>query len=822
MAAPSVLTSRPATRRALAAQYARLSVVLAALLLAVRIYEQLLAGSAHRLPLSAVGAWLRAFGADLAFAAWVALVCALPVFVIGHVAPRLARHCYHAVIVVVVVVAAALAQYFAVTGVPLGADLFGYSWHDIRETIGSSGGTSLAGAVGLLFFAALALVVPRLSARLRWSPRATIATAVALPVLTLLSPAPGAFDSDAEYQAALSKPSWFATRSVHLLLGTWRDARDAAALSGYPLTRAVRYDDVLGPHLALGATKPNLVFVIVEGLGRDFTGPGAAYGGFTPFLDSLTERSLSWDNFLSTSGRTFGVLPSLLGSLPFGKSGFMELGDAMPAHATLITLLRQAGYTSNYFTGTNGAFDRIDVFMDRQGVDRFIDAGGYGPAYEKMPASAGGQSWGYPDDALFRRSLELLDVRDAQPRVDTYLTISTHEPFIPPRQALYAQRFERRLNEIAATDRQRAAFRASQPVFESLLYADDALRQFLAAYAARADYARTIFFITGDHRLIPVPPSNRLARYHVPFVVFSPMLRAPRHIGAVSSHFDVLPSVLALLRRRYGIAVPDSAPWIGTGLDTARAFGAAHPLPLMRTKNELDEFFTGTGYLAGEQFYAVDASLQLTPVATPPDVPQALRRFRALNRYTTTRNRIAPATAMAVTSIPDHAAVAAEDSAVRALDLDGVPPEQAFNVARDLASRREFVGARLILRHLLRQAPSYHDARALLGRTYAWEHRYDEARPILDDLIRRAPSYPDGLAARIELDVYLGHGAAARAAADLALAQFPRHPTLLYDRARALELVGDKAGALRTLDELQRVMPSHTDAEALRRRLGGR
>jgi len=56
-------------------------------------------------------------------------------------------------------------------------------------------------------------------------------------------------------------------------------------------------------------------------------GEGAEYGGFTPYLDSLTTKSLYWENFLSNTGRTFGVLPSLLGSLPFGKSGFMELED---------------------------------------------------------------------------------------------------------------------------------------------------------------------------------------------------------------------------------------------------------------------------------------------------------------------------------------------------------------------------------------------------------------------------------------------------------------------------------------------------------------
>ena len=806
--------------------FARISVASAAILVVVRLYEQVIAGAAHRIPLSDPIAWLRAFGSDLATAAWVALLLAVPILALGFVVPNAARLMHRAAVFVVIVLSVPLAQYFAVTGVPLGADLFGYSLHDIRETVGSSGGVSIAFVVAMLVFVFTAWYVPRRALRLPWKPPFTSAAGVCVllgvAVPSLLTPPVSVFRTEGAALAAVNKTGWFVQRSLSAGINKWRDAREAAGLSGYPLMHPVKYEDVLGPQFALGNAKPNLVFVIVEGLGRDFTGPNAMYGGFTPFLDSLTQRGLTWDNFLSTSGRTFGILPSLLGSLPFGPSGFMELGDEMPAHASLITLLRNAGYTSNYFTGTNGAFDRIDVFMDRQGTDRFVDAAGYGPSYTKAPTEPGGESWGYPDGALFQRSLELLDASSTVPRVDVYLTISTHEPFIPPNEPQYRDRFERRLSELRVDDATRARLRASQGVFESLLYTDDALRAFFAAYERRPDFARTIFFVTGDHRLIPVPASNRLARYHVPFIVYSPMLRAPHHVAAVSSHFDVLPSLMAMLRTRYGVAAPDSAPWIGIGLDTSRAFGAAHALPLMRTKNELEDYFTGTAYLSHGQLFAVDSTFGITESHDDATAPtQALRRFRAMNTFATTRDRLAPAGGMGVTPVPDRAALAAQDSAYHAQHLEGRTPEQAFAAARDLAAAKDYATARLVLRRLLREAPSYHDARALLGRTYAWEQRFDEARDILDDLVRRAPSYPDGLAARAEVDIFRGQGATALAIVTRGLSEFPRDPALLYAKARALELVGDKAMALRTLDELRRVAPSNPEAEALRRRIAG-
>ncbi|MBW7933255.1 MAG: sulfatase-like hydrolase/transferase [Gemmatimonadaceae bacterium] len=822
-----VPSSEPAPHRfaANAADFARASLSYVGVVALVRVYELALFRGSSAFPASA-RVWGQAFAADAAFALTTALVLALPVLVIAHWAPRAARVLHRALLVIIATVAAMLAQYFAATHVALGADLYGYGWQDIRDTVGASQGVSVGALAALVVFAALAWWLPRRALRWPWSPRASVATlmlalaTVALPGMR--APAPSAFASESDYLAAANKAYWFASRSATYLRDRWEIQRAARSLSGYPLMHRVAPEDVLGPHFALGAEKPNLVFVIVEGLGRDFTGPGATYGGFTPFLDSLAAHSLSWDNFLSTSGRTFGVLPSLLGSLPFGRAGFMELGATMPAHASLVTYLQGSGYTTNYFTGTNGQFDRIDAFMDRQGVDRFIDAAGFGPRYRRQPAPPGGESWGYPDGALFARSLELLSGAPPTPRLDIYLTISTHEPFIPPDSARYRARFEAALAARQPDARLERLLRENAGVFASLLYTDDALRAFFTAYAKRPDYARTIFFVTGDHRMIPVPATSRLARYRVPFILSSPMLRAPKRIRAISSHFDVLPSVLAMLHGAYGVPVPDRAPWLGVGLDTASAFRGLRSVPLMRIKNELDDYLNGTRLLAGGTLSMLDSTLTPTPVDDGPArdaVAERLVHFRAVNEYVTVRDRITPPTEMAVHAMPELRQVVAEDTAFRALGLTRRSREQAFEQAREMAFAKEYTGARLVLRRLLRDAPSYHDARALLGRTYSWEGRRDEARVILDGLVRRAPAYADGLAARIELDVFAGHGDSALAGADRALASFPGNPSLLYERARALELLGQRDSALRTLDHLRRLAPNDADAAALRARL---
>src|SRR6185295_17368323 len=77
----------------------------------------------------------------------------------------------------------------------------------------------------------------------------------------------------------------------------------------YPFLHTVDSSvDVLSPFFTKSETPPNIVILLVEGLGRAFTNKGAYLGNFTPFIDSLSSQSLYWENFLSEGGRTFAVL----------------------------------------------------------------------------------------------------------------------------------------------------------------------------------------------------------------------------------------------------------------------------------------------------------------------------------------------------------------------------------------------------------------------------------------------------------------------------------------------------------------------------------
>jgi len=541
-----------------------------------------------------------------------------------------------------IVVQAGLDQYFQVAHVPLGADLFGYSMAEIRTTL--SGGTPLgprsvlAYALPLLLlWGGLYLCVRRRGGgSLRWTSLLLIAG-----LLAWLPPLPAgarALQDDAARDLASNKLAWFCA-------DVWRwSSSDVAAVSApgkaatarageprldpqFPFLHPEQTPDTLGPYFSptSDGRPPNLVVIVVEGLGRSFSGPQASLGSFTPFLDELAARSLYFDNFLSNQGRTFGVLPSLFNSAPFAREGFTSLGAHMPPSPGLFNLLEQQGYHTAFYNGTDTTFDDERAFMQLQGVQHLVDRKSFGPGYQLNPFS----EWGYPDKELVSRVLA--DSAQLQtPFLLAVQTISMHTAYKFPGQDAYLARFEQRLRDLRIPDDQLASYRANADIYSTILYTDDELRRYFDTVAKQPWYANTIFVITGDHRLPEIPMGEHIDRYHVPLIIFSPLLKQTRQFRAVSSQLDVTPSLLALLSHTYGLKRPAQTPWLGTGLDLDDSFRNIHQLPLQQTKTSAPDYLAGLWWLHNGRLFELQDGLHLLPSDDAAARDWAMRR---LQRY---------------------------------------------------------------------------------------------------------------------------------------------------------------------------------------------
>lgn len=626
---PSRLRRLAAAAGPVAAAFLRLLPALLAGLLVLRAAELLAGMDPGTPPALAARVWLTAAGLDLlCLAGYLPLLflASLPFLPPARTAPGAKLAVLWSVLLALQL---ALTQYFFLSGVPLGADLFAYSVKDLLTTLGGTGGYSYG--LPLSFFAALAALWGglRLCRRLPDPPEkaALLALAAAVPLLLFAPRRPGDIAGFTEHQRslALNKASYFLDETFAWLnplkagaAGT-SSGMDLGSLDPkYPFLREERTLDTLGPFFKPGGPPPNFVFIIAEGLGRDFSGPGAAFGSFTPKLDALAGGGLYWENFLANQGRTFGVLPSLFGSLPFGRSGLAELGEKMPPHITLPGLLKRAGWRLRVYCGSNADFDNDRAFYARSGADSLTDELSFGPGYRKS------NEWGYADRELVSRVLAGESKESAEPFVAVVKTETAHMPYTFDGQAAYYPVFERRLDELGVPAAKKDDYRKYKDIYACLLYFDDEVSRLITELQKRPSWKNTVLVLTGDHRLPEIPLTTRLSRYHVPFLVLSPRLKAPARFKSVSSQLDAAPALLAFLSNGYGLKTPRRVTWLGAGLDTAAEFRSVQTFPMMQTKTELTDFVSGNWYLSQDTLYRLGDGMQLSQ----SDDRTALRSMR--------------------------------------------------------------------------------------------------------------------------------------------------------------------------------------------------
>jgi uncharacterized sulfatase len=567
--------------------------------------------------------WLTACG-------WL-FIMYVPLYIIN---VKAAKVCILIAVLLIGLLNVGLVQYFTTALVPLGADLYAYSFNDIRQTAGASGQSLIPVIITVILLITLLIIAfNRLPKKIAIPHKLSLTFVIVFLLVFITSPFSNVrlpiLDSEFLNNLSINKTHFFLSQTaLHFVpadneIDIYADSYIGDYGSESIITRPFHYvdeqqypflhidstSDVLSPFFNKGKAPPNIVLLLVEGLGRAFTNEGAYLGNFTPFIDSLSRQSLYWENFLSEGGRTFAVLPSILGSLPFGKNGFAEMGDNMPHHLSLISLLKLNGYHTSFYYGGDSKFDNMKVFLQKNNVDELHDDKTFGSGYQSMPVNAAGFSWGFGDKELFRRYFDTKKADSPGPYLSILLTLSTHTPFLINEQQTYLQKFEQRMTQLGFDEAKKSDYRNYQLQYASILYADDAIKNFFASYARRSEFSNTIFLITGDHRMPEIPMSSKIDRYHVPLIVYSPLLKRTAKFSSVSTHFDVTPGILAFLKASYNLQQPTLVSWMGSGLDTARALQNIHAYPLLQTKTDLVDFVMDNNMVNNNNLFMLSQNL---------------------------------------------------------------------------------------------------------------------------------------------------------------------------------------------------------------------
>lgn len=338
----------------------------------------------------------------------------------------------------------------------------------------------------------------------------------------------------------------------------------------YPLERTDNINNVLGQYFKKTEDKPNIVVIVVESLGADLFGVNKYGYTFTPFLDSLSRHSLLWTNCLSTTPRSFGAVPAITGSVPHGLKGF-QFGD-IPEYNSLFSVLKDNDYHTSAFYAGEYSFDKVYDYLISQKVDFLA------PLLEDQQKKENKHLdftyWGYQDKPMFDKSMDIIEQRDKnQSYFDMFMTVSQHDNRLRLNDKERAEIYYKKAADIIATLPENEQDKMNEIIghLAATIYGDEAIQHFVKRYSEYYSDGNYIFVITGDHSL-NINSDNPLDAFHVPLIIWSPMLEKTAHFKSVVSHNDIVPTLNALLRDNYNLKTPKEIHWVGEELDTIKDF----------------------------------------------------------------------------------------------------------------------------------------------------------------------------------------------------------------------------------------------------------
>lgn len=274
----------------------------------------------------------------------------------------------------------------------------------------------------------------------------------------------------------------------------------------------------------------NVVILILESFAREYIGSlnrdldNGNYKGYTPFLDSLISKSLTFDVTLANGKKSIDAMPSILASLPSLETPYIISHYANNTINALPGLLKPLGYYSAFFHGApNGSmgfdsFARMAGFDDYFGLDQYPD-----------PKDFDGM-WGVWDEPFLTFFANKLGTF-RQPFLASVFTISSHHPFKVPEH--YKNRFPK----------------GPAPILEVIGYSDNSLRTFFNIASRQPWFKNTLFIITADHTNESVRKEfqNNFGSYSIPIIFYRPdgELQGFKHL--IAQQIDIMPSILSYL-----------------------------------------------------------------------------------------------------------------------------------------------------------------------------------------------------------------------------------------------------------------------------------
>ena len=312
---------------------------------------------------------------------------------------------------------------------------------------------------------------------------------------------------------------------------------------------AAVYQPIHVPHDSVAMTKKNVVVFIIESFGREYIGAlnktldNSQYKGYTPFVDSLINKSISFKYSYCNGRKSIDGMPSVLSSIPMFIEPFFLTPSSMNQVTGIAGLLDKKGYETAFFHGAQRgsmgfmAFARATGFQQYYGREDYVSDKRFGG-----DADFDG-TWAIWDEPFMQYyAAKMSEMKE--PFMTAIFTATSHNPYVIPEQ--YKDVYpEEHL-----------------PIHKCIRYTDMSLRKFFEKASKEPWFKNTIFVITSDHTNDSDHAfyQTDLGGFYSPIIIFeADGSRLPEIQDKIAQQIDILPTVMGMLHY--------DEPYFGFGID---------------------------------------------------------------------------------------------------------------------------------------------------------------------------------------------------------------------------------------------------------------
>lgn len=271
----------------------------------------------------------------------------------------------------------------------------------------------------------------------------------------------------------------------------------------------------------LRTERPNIILLIVEGMGRTITDTKIGGESVTPNIERLREDGIWFENLYASSFRTDrGTVATLSGFPAQPKMSIMKYPKRASHLAGIASSLADAGYATRFFYGGDANFTNTRAYLYATGYHEVIDE-------SSLSLDGHRSKWGYADDVVLAAAADaILEQMDrGEQCFNTILTLSSHEPFEVP----YTRLEDKTLNAFAFTDM--------------------VVGEFVERMRSSEHWNNTLIIIIPDHGY-PYPSSissHSAERHHIPMLWLGGAVTKGRNIESYAAQTDLAATLLAQL-----------------------------------------------------------------------------------------------------------------------------------------------------------------------------------------------------------------------------------------------------------------------------------